>query len=361
MKHLGISVFIGMGQTLDENASYMELARRHGFDRLFTSLHIPEADLQAFSREGAELLQLARKLGYEVTADISPRTWQYLNLRPEGLHAFGISVLRVDWGFSTLQMCELISRSGLILEVNASTIDEEMLDELFSVGLDSKVIRAGHNYYPRPETGLSYRTFCQRSRRIAGMGISVSAFIPGKTCRRGPIFSGLPTLEEHRHMIPEEAARQIWASGCANAIAFGDPLASEGELASVASLPQSIPEILELRAWNVCPPEYGSSVLREPVHTNRMDASDYVVRSQESRQRHPGVIMPQENPLMRHRGDITVDNSRYGRYAGEMQIVLRDLPADDRVNVIGKILDQDLCLLDCLEPGRKFCLKESFH
>lgn len=37
---------------------------------------------------------------------------------------------------------------------------------------------------------------------------------------------------------------------------------------------------------------------------------------------------------------ITIDNELYGRYSGELQIVLEKLPEDDRVNVIGYI-DED--------------------
>ena len=55
---------------------------------------------------------------------------------------------------------------------------------------------------------------------------------------------------------------------------------------------------------------------------------------------------------IRRRGDVTIDNSNYGRYMGELQIVLHDLPADRRVNVIGRIVSEDLCLLEKL-PSQK--------
>jgi hypothetical protein len=43
---------------------------------------------------------------------------------------------------------------------------------------------------------------------------------------------------------------------------------------------------------------------------------------------------------------------------GELQIVLQALPEDERVNVVGRILDEDMCLLDCMTPGRRFCFEE---
>lgn len=356
---LGISIFIGLGHTLAENAAYLAVARGYGYERLFTSLHIPEADPAAFWQEGAELLQMARQLGFEITADISPRTWRYLNVAPEDLKHLGISALRADWGFSQPQLCDLLQRSGLNLEINASVVDESVLSELLASGISRDQLSAGHNYYPRPETGLSYSLFSSRSSQIASQTIPVSAFIPSKTNPRGPVFAGLPTLESHRTMSAVDAARQLWASGHVSSLRFGDPLAAETELRSVAALSTAMPAVLELRMEAICPPEYGTAALQAVCHTNRLDAASQVVRSQESRNMNIGGVLPQASSQRRARGDITIDNDRYGRYAGELQIVLTDLPADPRVNVVARIVEQDLCLLDCLEAGRKFRLKEA--
>jgi len=358
MKSLGISVFLGMGQSAEENAAYLAMASHYGYNRLFTSLHIPEADQEMIIAEGRALLTLARKFGFAVTADVSPRSWESPGLEPENLKEFGVDTLRADWGFSPEQLLELSMRSGLRIEFNASTMDEAALSKFLAAGFGQGSLSAGHNYYPRPETGLSYELFCSRSRCIAAKGIPVSAFVPGNSCKRGPIFAGLPTIETHRQMTAVEAARQLWASGCVETVFFGDPLVSRTELEAVAALPRELTEPLELRATAVAPPEYGTAAMWERPHTNRQDAAECVVRSQESRTRSLSDILPHPVAQPRRRGDITIDNSLYGRYAGEMQIVLRDLPPDKRVNVVGQIAEQDLCLLDCLEPGRSFCLKE---
>ena len=358
MGSLGISVFLGMGQSLQENLAYMMSARTLGYSRIFTSLHIPEADSGEFRAEGRKMLTSAGERGYKVTADISPRTWSLLGLSPEELVQFGVDTLRADWGFSPTELKALADRTGLKIEINASTTDKEVLVRMLKAGFAPGDLRAGHNYYPRPETGLSYALFRQRSRELKDHGIEISAFIPNKKCHRGPMFFGLPTIEAHRRMTIEESARQYWASRCIDTIFFGDPLSSEEELAVLAAVPREAPEIIELRVRALLSPEYGTAVLWAPLHTNRMDASALAVRSQESRNWRQTEIASQPDALPRRRGDITVDNFRYGRYAGEMQIVLQDLPADEKVNVVGQIAGHDLCLLDCLEPGRSFCLKE---
>jgi uncharacterized protein len=60
-----------------------------------------------------------------------------------------------------------------------------------------------------------------------------------------------------------------------------------------------------------------------------------------------------ENTSERIVGSITRDNDLYGRYRGEVQITLCDLPADDRVNVVGRVVDEDIVLLSYLKPGQK--------
>ena len=359
MGSLGISVFLGMGQSTAENEEYLAMAGRYGYQRVFTSLHIPEADHDTIISECKQVLRKAKKLGFEVTADISPISWKLLGLQPENLKEYGIDTVRADWGFSPEQLQDLMNRSDLRLEINASTMTEALLKNILASGFSPANLCAGHNYYPRPETGLSYILFAERSRCLHAYGIPVSAFIPGKSSKRGPIYAGLPTIEEHRVMPTVESVRQLWASGYVDTILFGDPLATEAELAAVASLPREMPELLMLTVQDKAKPEFGAGAMWAKQHTNRLDASACVVRSQESREMKWPDIVPQPHAVPRRRGDITVDNSLFGRYAGEMQIVLRDLPADERVNVVGRIIPEDLCLLDCLEPGRCFCLKEA--
>ena len=47
-------------------------------------------------------------------------------------------------------------------------------------------------------------------------------------------------------------------------------------------------------------------------------------------------------------------NDDYGRYKGKLHIVLKDMPADPRKNVVGYIPKEELGLLDALDPWRPF-------
>ena len=44
----------------------------------------------------------------------------------------------------------------------------------------------------------------------------------------------------------------------------------------------------------------------------------------------------------------------YGRYSGEIQLVRADLPADEKVNVIGEVPAEYDLLLDCIKRGKTF-------
>lgn len=53
-------------------------------------------------------------------------------------------------------------------------------------------------------------------------------------------------------------------------------------------------------------------------------------------------------------GAVCVDNAMYPRYAGTLSISKADLPPDPRVTVVGRIVPEDMVLLDLLAPGREF-------
>ena len=60
------------------------------------------------------------------------------------------------------------------------------------------------------------------------------------------------------------------------------------------------------------------------------------------------------NTIERKVGTITIDNEKYLRYNGEIQIALQDLKADERVNVLGKVVDEEIPLLKYIVNDVKF-------
>ena len=57
----GISIYPGLDNTLEENLQLIESAHRHGLKRIFTSLHIPETDIESMKQDIGTLRRKAKE------------------------------------------------------------------------------------------------------------------------------------------------------------------------------------------------------------------------------------------------------------------------------------------------------------
>ncbi|MDQ1000643.1 hypothetical protein QFZ28_001043 [Neobacillus niacini] len=311
------------------------MAGNMGVKRAFTSLHIPEESGDLASR-AMTLLQCAKEAGIEVYADVSLKTPGHLGLDSLfDLKSLGVSGLRLDDFFEPELILKLAQEFKLAL--NASILFEDDIRALLDGGLQAGQLLAWHNFYPRVETGLSDLFFERQNELFKKYGIPVSAYIPGDGEKRGPLFEGLPTLEEHREMDPFLAALELSHYGVKD-IYIGDPEVSEALLRRLIDF--DLDNCVEIRIEG----------FQEGEFKLRPDFSRDVLRLMDTRSVDP--VAP-ENTSERFVGSITRDNDRYGRYRGEVQITLCDLPADDRVNVVGRVVEEDIVLLSYLKPGQK--------
>jgi uncharacterized protein len=328
---IGISVYLN--DPLAEER--IKLAGKMGVKRAFTSLHIPEESGDLVNR-AMNLLQCAKEAGMEVYADVSLKTPGHLGLDSLfDLKSLGVSGLRLDDFFENELILKLAGEFKLAL--NASIIFEDDIRALLDGGLKASQLLAWHNFYPRIETGLSDWFFQKQNELFKKYGIPVSAYIPGDGEKRGPLFEGLPTLEEHREMDPFLAAMELFHYDVSD-VYIGDPAVSEDLLKKLIDLDQN--HRIEIRIQG----------FQEGEFKLRPDLSRDVRRFMDTRSVEP--ILP-ENTSERWLGSITRDNDRYGRYRGEVQITLCDLPADERVNVVGKVIEEDIVFLSYLKPGQK--------
>ncbi|KAF0995300.1 MupG family TIM beta-alpha barrel fold protein [Geobacillus sp. TFV-3] len=342
-------------QPLKQIEETFQRAVRFGAKELFTSLQLSKGNEMEDGKKLEFIGRLARCYGVGVAADVTPSALSCLPVGvgvAKALNRWGMVALRLDDGFSLDETVRLSKQIRVVL--NASTITEREIRELVSRQIDWSNVEAWHNFYPRPETGLSGDTLAKQNRMLRQCGItSIGAFIPGNAQRRGPLYKGLPTLEDHREADPVYACIELVEKYKVEKVFIGDLAASD--------------DVLKRMKWiqsGIIPIRYQPTVqaswlsLVETVHTNRRDAARDVIRSVESRR---SLAWPQEalrsiDPAPRLTGSVTIDNERYGRYAGELQIALTDLPADDNVNVIGRVIKEDVPLLQHIGGGRAFCL-----
>ncbi|CAN7194338.1 MupG family TIM beta-alpha barrel fold protein [Rossellomorea sp. LjRoot5] len=330
---IGISVYLS-----DEDAEARILrASSTGVKLAFTSLHIPEESGISTERVRG-LLSLFKREGFQVFADVSKKTPAMLGLHHfEELKELGVTSLRLDDGFTTDEMLEL-SRQFRIA-INASTVGEKELKRWIDCGLETENMIAWHNFYPKPETGLDEEYFLEQQHLYDTLSIPIYAFIPGDEKKRGPLHLGLPTLEDHRGQSPYVSAVQLKRWGVSG-VFVGDPGCSVELLGKLVRFDQE--DVIEL--------SYRGSDGIQGEYQLRPDPGRDVFRLLDTRTESE---IPPQLTEERPRGTITQDNDLYGRYKGEMQIVRRDLESNPAVNVVGRVCDEDLPLLESFKPGQK--------
>ncbi|MGM9903432.1 hypothetical protein A5844_001824 [Enterococcus sp. 10A9_DIV0425] len=349
----GFSVF--MNEDLSENKkNRIRLMAEHGFIGIFTSMHIPEDDRSAYKKRLVELGNEAKKNHLELMVDISGEAlalagFSLEDLKP--LREIGVTGLRMDYHISNERIAKWSHQ--LKISLNASTITEDDVKELKSAGADFANMEAWHNYYPRPETGLDKEWYREKNEWLADQGFTVQGFVAGNEKLRGPLYQGLPTLESHRYLHPLAAALELLACGT-DLVYIGDEGISSDVREQFAYYQENDGILLHVEKID---PQYGEYILGE--HTNRQDEARDVIRSADARFREIPTIT-QKHTKERKRGMVTLDNDKYLRYMGEIQLMKVDLPADEKVNCVAQVITQDLPLIQQIHAGTtyKFICKE---
>ena len=82
-----------------------------------------------------------------------------------------------------------------------------------------------------------------------------------------------------------------------------------------------------------------------------------MARSTQSRVKYKGESFPPYNLVDIKRGDILIDTDLYTRYAGELQVALKNMKNTGKTNVVAKIVEDEIFLLDYIKPWSKFSFK----
>ena len=349
----GFSVYFGLDNTKEENIKLLEDAHKFGFTRIFTSLHIPEANYEVLKVEVREFYKLAKEYDMDIISDISPNTFKFLDLEDmdlKGLRDMGVKTIRIDFGYSEENIAKMSKNQyGIKIQLNASTITEEFFERLDKYEPDYENIDALHNFYPRVGTGISEECMIKKNNLLKSKGIKSCAFVQSNNRKRSPLKDGLPTLEDHRNKEVREAANHLFALGNTS-VFIGDSLPSVKELQDLSSL---TPDVIELDIEISTKDDIINRLLNE-VYSARTDEARDAIRASESRLILNGDVIEPFNTVDKEYGDITIDNKDYHRYMGELQILITDQKKDNRTNVVGSILQKDYYLLKYIQGGKKF-------
>ncbi len=393
MVKLGVSVYPEQ-ESAEELASYLERVAAAGFKKVFTSMFSVDEGADALVERFGSLAARVHELGMELSVDVNPVLFDRIGAAADNLeifHRMGIDVLRMDMPFFDERNAALIENPyGIGIEFNAMM--EDLLCRFIPAELMPKVAVC-HNFYPQRFTAESVEAYCQMNSFWKARGARVGAFVSSQSeGARGPwpVREGLPTVEDHRDMPLELQIRHMLLLGDVDEILIGNEPATDDELAAVGALMRKLSgeEEKEDRAADDPTRQFDglaalfgagertllhidldediSAVERSIAldyrrHSDGGDGTAYMLRSRMTRMSYRGqTIEPRAwaEPVF-HRGDIVVVNDNLEHYRAELQVVLKDMPNDGQRNHIGRIVPEELFLLDVLGPRITFLLEEA--
>lgn len=361
MRRLGVSIYPN-NSSLEEDRKYLSLATKYGFSRIFTNLISIDEDKDRILREFKEIINYGKDLGMEVIADVSPSVFKSLDIHYSDLRFFkdmNLTGIRLDLGFTGNEESIMsFNPYDLKIEINMSS-NTRYLENIMTYLPNKDNIIGCHNFYPHRYTGLSRKHFMETSEVFKKYGIRTAAFVSSAKATFGPwtVNEGLPTLEEHRELPIEIQVKDLFNTGLIDDVIIANCYASEEELKIIGDMDKNI-LTLGVELIEDLPKVERDIVLGE-IHFNRGDVSEYVIRSTQSRVKYKDHDFTLMNPKDIERGDVVIDSSLYEHYAGELQIALKPMKNSGRTSVVGKVIDEEMFLLDYIKPWQKFRLKSS--
>lgn len=360
MPRLGISIYPDKSKNITKDLAYIDKAVSYGFKRLFTNLL--SVDQQAIDAI-KEVNRYAQSKGMEVIVDVAPSVFKSFGVTYDDLGFFkdlNVDGIRLDEGFDGQKEALMtFNPYNLKVEVNTS-VDTKYVDNILSFKAYKDNLITCHNFYPQRYSGLSYKQFEKTSKAMKGHNLKVAAFVNSNVegaFGPWPINDGLCTLEMHRDLSLDLQVRHLYATGFVDDILIANAYASDEELELMSKIHPGKLTIKVQFNKNITPIE--KEIALKYPHYVRGDMSAYMARSTMSRITYEDAeIKPGFTPEMLEVGDICVLNENYGRYKGELHIILKPLPNTGNINVIGHIAQNEEILLDFIEPWKPFALIE---
>ncbi|UUX35467.1 DUF871 domain-containing protein [Fundicoccus culcitae] len=359
MGKLGISLYPEQS-TFEADKAYLERAKNYGYERLFLSL----LQLDASDTEGKgfqqflDTLTYAKYLGYEVGIDVNPHVLTQMGVDSSKLETFtemGADIIRLDNETSAVDEARMTHNAlGLSIELNMSQ-GTRHLDAIMSYSPDKSQLIGSHNFYPHRFSGLGLAHFNQCNAIFKQYNLRTMAFVNSQAATFGPwpMPDGLCTLEMHRTMDLVSQVKHLKLVDAIDDIVIANAYASDDELRLAAEAFNALHTTLRM-VFNAEATAIEREIILNNLHSYRGDHSDYMIRSSWMRELYKTADIPAHTNQTIHAGDVIVNNSNYLRYKGEMQIALQEMPADERVNVVGHIVADDHILFENMHPWSAF-------
>lgn len=362
MGKLGISIYEEK-TTEKEIYDYIDKAQEAGFSRIFSCLLSVTDTKDNIVNKFKKINDYAHGKGFEVIVDVSPRVFDELGISYKDLTFFkeiGADGLRLDAGYSGLEESLMtFNPQGLKIEINMSN-NTNYIDTIIDYMPNKENLIACHNFYPHRYSGLNLEHFIKCTDRFKKHGLRTAAFITSTkdgTFGPWPVTDGLPTLEIHRELPIDVQAKHLIALGNIDDIIISNCYPSDEELNSLSTMRKDMVTFDIIVNNNI--PRVEKKILFEEMHFSRGDFSDNLIRSTQSRVKYKGHDFKLFNaPEIIKKGDVIIESSEYGHYAGEVQIAVKDMKNSGKSNVIGRIREEEIFLIDYIKPWQKFSFRQ---
>lgn len=374
-KQVGISVYPGIIDTATCKKQ-IDTACELGYTKLFTGFTCAANEV-VLTEDYVEIFHYAKQKGLELHVDINNFVMEALGITSSNLLPIvelGIPVIRIDCGVSLEEIVEMTNNPyGILIEENLSnhrTLQEKM--EAIQQRGTMKNYCACHNFYPRINSGLEIAYAMNCARIAKSYHCQTGAFI-------GSIYSDHPlnpngkatmTIEKHRYIPAHLQAMELFSSELFDFLIFGDSEPRADELKAVARTTRNAYECLSLKQqqqlseaerkeyeelYCIQLPIYFESYVKEKeeikslVMRNRIDLCEEAIRVMNWRGKRSIEV---NNVIPRPRYSVTMDNLTTELYKGEIEILLKDMPAVPYANVIGMVKPCGISLVDIARSGK---------
>lgn len=380
---LGVSLYPEQ-ETLEQIDAYLKTASEHGFTKVFTSMFSVPGTKEEVIAYFKDFCAIAHKYGMVVSGDCNGEFFDKLGATEKDLSVFkeiGMDILRMDFSFNDERDAVLINNvEGIKIELNTAMVP--VIENAVKNGADIKNISTCHNFYPERYTAPSLEAINKVNEYWKEKGVPVAIFISSQvkeTHGPWPVSDGLPTIEEHRSMPIEVQLKHCLALNNVDEVIIGNAFASEEEFKAIAKVmkqvyvdvPKSeglgfisdfIPhgEVKRI-PFKINVEEGLTDTEKEilfdyPTHADLGDCLNYMLRSRWTRMIYKGKTIPERKSekIKYTRGDVVIVNDNLAHYRGELQIVMKDMEVDGQRNLLGRICDEELFILDSLGAGDMF-------
>lgn len=355
LKHkLGISIY-PEHQSEEEIREYLKKASKIGYTKIFSSLlEVNENNKKSILKKFKSIFDYANKLNYEITLDVAPDVFKILNIKLPDTSFFDdffVDVLRFDEGTNEMFESSISQNSNIKIEINISTKKDYAINLLKS-NANFKNIIGSHNFYPQKYTGLDFYHFKEMTKFYKILNIRTSAFVTSQNSQKtfGPwkVNEGLCTLEKHRNLPIDVQAIELLNTNLIDDIIIGNYPATDNELKLLFDAVdeyknEETKSKITLKIYENITKIEEKILFEFKNHFKRGDINSYFIRSTFSRIEYKNEeIKPRIfNSKPQLPGEIYVLNDNYGKYKGEVHIILKELPFDNGKNLVGKVKNFD--------------------